>query len=329
MSHSLKDKTVLVTGGAGLIGSHIVDQLLNEGAAEIRVLDNLVRGRMENLSGAVGRRELKFIEGDVRDRAAVAKAVGGCDYVFHQAAIRITLCAEQPRDCIDVLVGGTLNVFEASAAAGVKKIVYASSASVYGAAEEFPTTEKHHPWGNRTLYGAAKVMNEGIAKHYQDMNNLPSVGLRYFNVYGPRMDVTGAYTEVFIRWLECTEKKRRPQFHGDGSATMDFIFVEDIARANILAMKSDKFDAVYNVASGTETSLLGLWKAMQKISGAFDLEPEFHPPRKVNPVPRRLAEVTRAQREIGFTAGVGLEEGLRRLAKWRLDELTGSPAKVA
>ena len=321
MSHSLKDKTVLVTGGAGLIGSHIVDLLIDEGAAEIRVLDNMVRGRMENLSGALARLKLNFIEGDVRDRATVAKAVAGCEYVFHQAAIRITLCAEQPRDCVEVLVGGTLNVFEASANAGVKKIVYASSASVYGAAEEFPTTEKHHPWGNRTIYGSAKVMNEGIAKHYQDMNNLPSVGLRYFNVYGPRMDVTGAYTEVFIRWLECTEQGKRPQIHGDGSATMDFIFVEDIARANILAMKSDKFDAVYNVASGTETSLLGLWEAMQRISGAFELKPEFHPPRKVNPVPRRLAEVKRAERDIGFKSSITLEEGLKKLASWRLDEL--------
>lgn len=329
MGHSLKDKTVLVTGGAGLIGSHIIDLLIDEGVGEIRVLDNMVRGRMENLSAALARKKLNFIQGDVRDREAVKKAVSGCDFVFHQAAIRITLCAEQPRDCIDVLVGGTLNVFEASVHAGVKKIVYASSASVYGAAEEFPTTEKHHPWGNRTLYGSAKVMNEGIAKHFQDMNNMPSVGLRYFNVYGPRMDVTGAYTEVFIRWLECIEKKTRPQIHGDGSATMDFIFVEDIARANLLAMKSDKFDAVYNVASGTETSLLGLWKAMQKINGAFDLEPEFHPPRKVNPVPRRLAEVKRAERELGFKASTTLEEGLKKLARWRLEELMAPAAQVA
>ena len=143
----------------------------------------------------------------------------------------------------------------------MRKVVYASSASVYGAAEDFPTDERHHPYNNRTLYGAAKLMNEGIARHFRDMNGLPSVGLRYFNVYGPRMDVTGAYTEVFIRWLECIDRGEPPQIHGDGSASMDFVYVEDIARANLLAMKSDRDDDVYNVASGTETTLLELWRA--------------------------------------------------------------------
>src|SRR4051812_35252204 len=282
MKSSLKGSTVLVTGGAGLIGSHIIDRLLDEGAGEIRVLDNLVRGRHANLAAAKARKDLKFIEGDVRDRETVAKAVAGCDYVFHQAAIRIALCAERPRECMDVLVMGTFNVFEAAVAEKVKKVVYASSASAYGAADVFPTDERHHPYNNRTLYGAAKVMNEGIARSFREMYGLPSVGLRYFNVYGPRMDVTGAYTEVFIRWLDCADRGQRPQIHGDGFATMDFVFVEDIARANILAMTSDRSDDVYNVASGTETSLLGLWQAMQEITGAHYLAPEFHPPRKVN-----------------------------------------------
>jgi UDP-glucose 4-epimerase len=311
--------TVLVTGGAGLIGSTIVDLLFDAGAAEVRVLDNLVRGRMANLARARKRQGFAFLNGDVRDREAVAAAVAGCDYVFHQAAIRITLCAEQPRDCLDVLAGGTLNVFEAAAAAGVRKVVYASSASVYGGAEEFPTDERHHPYGNRTLYGAAKLFNEGIARHYFDMNGLPSVGLRYFNVYGPRMDLTGAYTEVFIRWLDCAQEGRRPQIHGDGSATMDFVHVADVARANLLAMQSAHEDAVYNVASGTETSLLGLWEAIQRVTGRFDLEPEFHPPRKVNPVPRRLADITRAKLDLGFTTQVALDDGLREMAAWRAD----------
>ena len=240
MSQSLEGATVLVTGGAGLIGSHIVDRLIDEGAGEIRVLDNLVRGRHDNLATARARRPITFIEGDVRDRLAVARAVAGCDFVFHQAAIRITLCAERPRECLDVLVMGTFNVFEAAVASGVKKVVYASSASVYGAAEAFPTDERHHPYNNRTLYGAAKLMNEGIARSFHEMYGLASVGLRYFNVYGPRMDVTGAYTEVFIRWLDCIDQGRPPQIHGDGTASMDFIYVEDIARANILALRSDR-----------------------------------------------------------------------------------------
>ena len=321
MSVSLEGATVLVTGGAGLIGSHIVDRLIDAGAGEIRVLDNLVRGRMANLSSAMDRRPIRFINGDVRDRATVAAAVDGCDYVFHQAAIRITLCAEKPRECMDVLVMGTFNIFEAAVASNVKKVVYASSASVYGAADVFPTDENHHPWNNRTLYGAAKVMNEGIAASFNDMYGLNSVGLRYFNVYGPRMDVTGAYTEVFIRWLECIDNHRRPQIHGDGKASMDFIYCDEIARANILAMTSTRANGAYNIASGTETTLLGLWEAMQRISGAYHLAPEFHPPRKVNPVPRRLADTRRAAADLGFKAEVPLEEGLRRLVVWRQEEL--------
>jgi len=328
MKSKLEGATVLVTGGAGLIGSHIVDRLVAEGAGEIRVLDNLVRGRRANLAQAMARRPIVFLEGDVRDRDTVASAVAGCDYVFHQAAIRITLCAERPRECLEVLGGGTFNVFEAAVAAGVKKVVYASSASVYGAADIFPTDEKHHPYNNRTLYGAMKLLNEGIARSFNEMYGLPSVGLRYFNVYGPRMDVTGAYTEVFIRWLDCIDRGVRPQIHGDGSATMDFIYVEDIARANILAMKSDRVDDVYNVASGTETSLLELWQAIQRVTGAYHLAPEFHPPRKVNPVPRRLADTSRAAEELGFRAEVSLEEGLLGLAAWREKEC-GQQVKVA
>jgi UDP-glucose 4-epimerase len=317
MSYSLEGATILVTGGAGLIGSHIVDQLIDEKAGQIRVLDNLVRGRMENLSTASKRKPIAFIEGDVRDPNTVRRAVSGCDYVFHQAAIRITLCAERPRECMDVLVMGTFNVFDAAVSSKVRKIVYASSASVYGAADSFPTSEVHHPYNNRTLYGAAKAMNEGIARSFHDMYKLPSVGLRYFNVYGPRMDVTGAYTEVFIRWLECAEKGLPPQIHGDGSATMDFVYVEDIARANILAMKSDRVDDVYNVASGQETSLLELWTEIQDVTGAKHLTPEFQPPRKVNPVPRRLADVSRAKAELGFACATNLGDGLRQLSAWR------------
>ncbi len=186
-----------------------------------------------------------------------------------------------------------------------------------GAAEAFPTDERHHPYHNRTLYGAAKLMNEGIAHSFHDMYGFPSVGLRYFNVYGPRMDVTGAYTEVFIRWLDCIERGEAPQVHGDGSASMDFVFAEDIARANLLAMKSDRVDDVYNVASGTETTLLGLLEAMHRATGVPPLAPEHHPARKVNPVPRRLADTTRARRELGFSTEISLEEGLRRLVAWR------------
>jgi UDP-glucose 4-epimerase len=316
MTFPLTNARVLVTGGAGLVGSHIVDQLIDAGVGDIRVLDNLVRGNRDNLAPARDRFPLTLIEGDVRDPETVRDAMQGCDYVFHQAAIRITLCAEQPRECMEVLVGGTFNVFEAAVATGVRKVVYASSASVYGAADEFPTLETHHPYNNRTLYGAAKVMNEGIARSFHDMYGLPSVGLRYFNVYGPRMDVTGAYTEVFIRWLNCAAGNVRPQIHGDGSATMDFVYIEDIARANILALQAARVDDVYNVASATETSLLQLWRAIQRVTGAYHLEPEFQPPRKTNPVPRRLADTRLAAEQLGFVAQTTLDDGLQRLASW-------------
>jgi len=317
MKYPLAGSTVLVTGGAGLVGSHIVDQLIDQDVAEIRVLDNLVRGRRDNLAAAEGRKPIKFILGDVRDRTMVSSAVDGCDYVFHQAAIRITRCAEKPRECMEVLVDGTFNIFEAAVAADVKKIVYASSASVYGLADQFPTEERHHPYNNRTLYGWAKVMNEGIAHSFNDMYGMPSVGLRYLNIYGPRMDVTGAYTEVFIRWLDCIERNEAPVIHGDGSATMDFVYIEDVARANILALESQCTDDVFNVATGKETSLLQLWEALQNVTEAYDLEPQFAPVRRTNPVPRRLASSKQARERLGFVAETPLEEGLRKLASWR------------
>lgn len=326
MTFSLTGSRVLVTGGAGLVGSHIVDQLIDAGVAEIRVLDNFVRGTRANLAAALARFPVRLIIGDVRDPVTVRQAMQGCDYVFHQAAIRITLCAEQPRECMEVLVNGTFNVFEAAVAAGVKKVVYASSASVYGGADQFPTDETHHPYNNRTLYGAAKVMNEGIARSFHAMYGLPSVGLRYFNVYGPRMDITGAYTEVFIRWLDCVARNVSPQIHGDGSATMDFVYIEDIARANILAMQSNRVDDAYNVASGVETSLLELWQAIQRVTGAHHLAPEFHPPRKTNPVPRRLADTRRARADLGFSAETTLDVGLQRLADWARESMESTTA---
>ena len=224
-----------MTGGAGTIGSHIVDQLIEAGAGEIVVLDNLVRGRPENLAGALASGSVRLELGDIQDRATVNRLMRGVDVVFHQAAIRITQCAEEPRLALEVLVDGTFNVLEAAAREGVRKVVAASSASVYGLAEQFPTTEAHHPYANDTLYGAAKAFNEGLLRSFHAMYGLDYLALRYFNVYGPRMDVHGLYTEVLVRWMERIAAGHPPLIFGDGLQTMDFIYVPRIARANILA----------------------------------------------------------------------------------------------
>jgi UDP-glucose 4-epimerase len=216
---------------------------------------------------------------------------------------------------VEVLVNGTVNVLEAAVEAGVKKVVAASSASVYGLAEEFPTRETHHPYNNRTIYGASKAFNEALLRSFYDMYGLNYVALRYFNVYGPRMDVYGAYTEVLIRWMERIAAKLPPVIFGDGTQTMDFVYAEDIARANILAAQADVTDEVCNIASGRETSLNDLAQALLHAMES-SLQPEYGPERKVNPVPRRLADVSKAWRLLGFEAHVSLEEGLRRLVAW-------------
>jgi UDP-glucose 4-epimerase len=314
-SSSLRGERVLVTGGAGTIGSHLVDQLVHEGVHEVVVVDNFVRGRRENLLGAISTGLVRIVEGDIRDRDLIAKLMRGVDTVFHQAAIRITQCAEEPRLALEVLVDATFNVVDAAAREGVRKLVAASSASVYGLAEEFPTTERHHPHANDTLYGAAKTFNEGLLRSYHAMTGLDYVALRYFNVYGARMDIHGLYTEVLVRWMERITGGLPPLIFGDGSQTMDFVYVEDIARANILAATAEVTDDVFNVASGVETSLAGLAAELLEVMGS-DLSVELGPERTVNGVTRRLADTSHARDGIGFVAEVDLEEGLTRLVDW-------------
>ncbi len=319
----MKYSRALVTGGAGLIGSHITDRLLAEGFEEIVILDNLTRGRKQNLEAALQTGKVKVIEGDIRDVDLVGKAMDGVDIVFHEAAIRITQCAETPRLAHDVLATGTFNVLEAAVAAKVKRVVAASSASIYGQAESFPTREDHHPYGNRTIYGATKTYGEGLLRSFYEMYGLDYVALRYFNVYGPRMDAYGVYTEVMIRWMERLAKGQPCLILGDGAQTMDFVFVTDIARANLRAATSTITDDVFNVASGSETSLTELATALGRVMGV-DLPPEYGPARKATPVWRRLADIHKAERLIGFKATVTLEEGLRQLVQWWSKE-TGTP----
>jgi UDP-glucose 4-epimerase len=306
---------VLVTGGGGAIGSNVCDELVLAGAEEIVVLDNFVRGRRANLDWARANGNVRLVEGDIRDRELVYRLSDGIDLVFHLAAIRITQCAEEPRLALEVLVDGTYNVFEAAVEAGVRKVIASSSASVYGLAEEFPTTERQHPYANDTLYGAAKTFNEGLLRSFHAMYGLDYVALRYFNVYGPRMDVHGLYTEVLVRWMERIADGQPPLIFGDGRQTMDFVVTTDIARANVLAAASDVTEGVYNIASGTETSLLELAEALLRVMGS-GLRVEHGPDRAVNGVVRRLADTSAAERDLGFRAEIGLEQGLRDLVEW-------------
>ena len=309
---------ILVTGGAGLIGSTIVDQLLATcDPMRVVVIDDMSRGTINNLTKALETGRVDLVRADIRHADQIRPHVDGIDAVFHQAAIRITRCAMEPRECLDVLVTGTFNVLEASVNAGVQKVVAASSASVYGMADVFPTGEEHHPYNNRTIYGAAKIANEGFLRSFNDMYGLAYVALRYFNVYGPRMDIFGKYTEVLIRWLDCIDQGVPPKIFGNGNQTMDFVYSGDIARANILAMESDISDEVFNVGSGKETSLNELLTALLAAAGVSQLEAEHLPERSVNPVPRRLADVSKAHELLGFRAEMELIDGLRHLVEWR------------
>lgn len=311
---------ILVTGGAGLIGSTTIDQLLREhDPARVVVYDNLVRGSRANVERALADPRVEYVAGDIRDVRALGTAMQGIDAVIHMAALRITACAAEPREGMEVMCTGSFNVVEAARQAGVRKLIAASSASVYGLAETFPTTESHHPYNDDTLYGASKVFLEGLLRSYRSMYGTDYVALRYFNVYGPRMDLDGKYTEVLVRWMDRIAAGEAPLIFGDGSQTMDFVYVDDIARANVLALASDVAGEVFNVASGRETSLAALADALLRVMGS-DLRPVHGPERSVNPVSRRLADVDKARRMLGFEARVGLDEGLAQLVQWRLEQ---------
>ncbi len=312
----LAGKRCLVTGGAGFVGSHIVDLLVEAGCSEIRVVDNLVRGRHANLERALASGRVRLVEGDIRDAETMRDLVAGTDTVFHQAALRITHCAQEPRTAFEVMVAATYDLMDACVQAGVRKVVMASSASVYGMAEQFPTTERQNPYKNRTLYGAAKAFGEGLLRSFNDMFGLDYIALRYFNVYGPRMDLHGRYTEVLVRWMERLDAGQPPTIFGDGLQTMDMIHVADVARANILAAVAESSDIALNVGSGTETSLLDLSRILAGVMGRPGIAPVFQPTRAVNPVPRRLAGTAAARQCIGFVAEVPLGEGLADLVAW-------------
>lgn len=310
---------IVVTGGAGLIGSWVIELLLarwGRRIGQIVVIDNFVRGKTSNLENIRGSKKVKLVEGDIRDKGLVNRAIKAADYVIHEAAIKNFLCDEDPRLSLEVLVNGTFNIMEACVKHKVKKLVFNSSASVYGQPLKIPMKETDS-YNNDAFYGAGKIANEEMAKAFHKTYGLNYVCLRPFNVYGPRMDISGMYTEVFIRWLDNIERGVAPVIFGDGKNTLDFVYVKDVAEATIKALESPRTEGIYNVASGDETDLNTLVDLLLKLTNSPLKAVHKKEVRKSNYVTRRRGDISKAQKEIGFTANTSLEQGLRELIAWK------------
>ena len=313
----LKGKKFLVIGGAGLIGSHAVDELIKDDVAEVRIYDNFSRGREENLAKALRDPRVKIfpLGGELMHRDILNEAMKGIDGVFHFAALWLLHCHDFPRSAFEVNVGGTFNVLEACVAQGVKRLVYSSSASVYGDAVREPMDEDH-PFNNQNFYGATKIAGEAMARAFYHRYKLPVVGLRYMNVYGPRQDYHGAYIAVIMKMLDAIDRGESPTIMGDGSEAFDFVAVEDCGRANICAMRADTTDRFYNVGTGKRTSLKELAEMLLELTGC-DKPIQYAPRSQATLVRNRIGCPKRASAEIGFDASIDLKEGLRRLIEWR------------
>jgi nucleoside-diphosphate-sugar epimerase len=311
---AIEDSRVLVIGGAGFVGSHIVDQLLAEPVREIVVLDNLVRGTRNNLAGALKDDRVTLVEGSVEDVGLLNDLMRGTDYAFHLAALWLYECVHEPRRALDANVVGTYNVIEAAQDAGVKKVVYSSSASVYGNAVEEPMTEEH-PFHNRTMYGATKIAGEQFFRAFHERHGLDYVGHRYMNIYGPRMDYRGTYVSVIMKVLDRIDEGKPPLIYGDGSHTYDFVHVEDVARANILSLKADATDTFFNIGTGIGTTIRELVDMLLEITSS-GIEPEFLPQEEVF-VTNRVGSTELAERLLGFRAEMDLREGLESVVAWR------------
>ena len=317
----MQGKKFLVVGGAGFIGSHLVDLLTKEDVEEIRIFDNFTRGSEENLADAIKDPRVKIFElgGDLMHRDILDSAMKGIDGVFHLAALWLLHCYDFPRSAFEVNIGGTFNVLEAMSNNGGRRLVYSSSASVYGDALQEPMTEDH-PYNNNNFYGATKIASEHICRalyhRYKDTEkHFDYTGLRYMNVYGARQDYQGIYIAVIMKILDRLDKGLPPVVYGDGSQSYDFIYVEDCARANIKAMKSDVADAFYNVGTGVKTSIKELVMLILEVTGS-NLEIEYKS-GGLTFVKNRVGAPEKARQEIDFTAKTRLKEGLVKLIEWR------------
>lgn len=311
----IKDSVVLITGGAGFVGSHVVEQLLPLQPSKIIIIDNFIRGNMDNMLNFANLDEIEFIEGDIRDTKLIEQCMKFANYCFHMAALRINACASNQKEAFDVMVKSTFDIVDSAKRNDIQKFIFSSSASIYGLSQNFPTPEDDHPYDNQTFYGAAKLFGEQILRSYKHMHGLDYVALRYFNVYGPRMDTDGKYTEVMIKWLDCIREGRMPQIYGDGKTSMDFIFVEDVATANVKALLSKATDQTFNVGCQRETTLLQLLNALLSVNNS-NLKPEFLKENSVNPVSRRLANITKSKELLDFKPKYSLTEGLKILSDW-------------
>jgi UDP-glucose 4-epimerase len=324
--HELDGSRILVIGGAGFLGSHIVDQLTETSAREIVVLDNFVRGTRANLTSAAGDPRVQIVEGSITDRPLLHDLMAGTDYVIHLAALWLYECVHQPRSALEVNVVGTYNVVEAAQEAGVRKVVYSSSASVYGDAVFTPMTEDH-PFNNRTMYGATKIAGEQFFRAFYEQHKSDYVGLRYMNIYGPRMDYMGTYVSVIMKVLDRIDAGLPPIIFGDGTQAYDFVHVGDVARANILALQAPATDEFFNIGIGVRTSIRELVELLLEITGS-NLEPEFRPQEQMF-VTHRVGSTDKAERLLGFRATIPLEEGLRSVVEWRRHDQAGVIARAA
>ncbi len=313
----LKGSRLVLVGGAGLIGSHTVDQLLKEDIKEIIIYDNFVRGRVENLHNALQDPRVRIFDvgGDVLQTDILEAAFDGADGVFHLAALWLLQCHDYPRSAFDVNIRGTFNVIEACIKKGVKRLVYSSSASVYGDAVEEPMDEDH-PFNNKNFYGATKIAGEAMLRAFHYRYGLNYVGLRYMNVYGPRQDYHGAYIAVIMKMLDAIDKGESPIILGDGSEAFDFVAVEDCGLANVCAMKAKTTDRFYNVGTGKQTSLKELAELLIKLTGSTK-SIHYASRSQATLVRNRVGCPKRASAEIGFASRIGLVDGLQRLIDWR------------
>ena len=321
---NLAGKRILLVGGAGLVGSHIVDQLVAEPVAEIVVFDNFVRGTRENLREAMRSPKVRLVEGSMTDREQLARVMQGMDGVFLLASLWLGECVNEPRSAWEVNTLGTWNVVEACLAAGVQRVVYSSSASVYGNAIVTPMTEEH-PFNNRTTYGATKIANEQMLRAIYEQHKLPYIGMRYMNIYGPRMDYEGTYVSVIMKVLDKIFAGERPVVFGDGSQVYDFIHVSDVARANILGMQADCADENFNIGMGIGTSINELVHMLLELTGTT-LEIDYRPQAQ-SFVTHRIGSTEKAERLLGFRASVPLREGLKSVVDWRLEQRAATSAR--